>query len=228
MATFGYGLRLEGVKAQCCNSTARDWQAEEAGTRRGAAGGAGSAPAEVAPRGVAWRGAVPRYASHADDGEGVGLHAGRVALVISSNFLSGFNGMQQRAAQLAAALGKQGFALHFIALGNLSSTEECAAAAPAMVCHAPGDYAAQYAGFLAWARRRRAVPSLLLLGFTSLTLELSRALLRLPASAFGRWRRGGYDPSHAPKAHRCLVMRDWARRDFPQAPPRPPHPPPTP
>jgi hypothetical protein len=158
----------------------------------------------------------------------VGLHAGRVALVISSNFLSGFNGMQQRAAQLAAALGKQGFALHFIALGNLSSTEECAAAAPAMVCHAPGDYAAQYAGFLAWARRRRAVPSLLLLGFTSLTLELSRALLRLPASAFGRWRRGGYDPSHAPKAHRCLVMRDWARRDFPQAPPRPPHPPPTP
>jgi len=146
-----------------------------------------------------------------------------VALVISSNFLSGFNGMQQRAAQLAAALGKQGFALHFISLGRLNSTEECSAAAPAMVCHGPGEYTAQYEGFLAWARRRRAAPSLLLLGFTSLTLELSRALLRLPASAFGRWRRGGYDPSHAPKAHRCLVMRDWARRDFPQAPHRPSH-----
>lgn len=102
--------------------------------------------------------ALPSYEAHADGGAGVGLHAGRVALVLSSSFLSGeplavisrlprlrtrfatrknsrethgknlnsslrptntattafhegFNGMQQRAAQVVVAIGKLGFAV---------------------------------------------------------------------------------------------------------------------
>ena len=164
--------------------------------------------------------ALPSYRAHADDGAGVGLHAGRVALVVNANFLSGFNGMQQRAAQLAAALGKLGFALHYVSLGPLAAVDDCAASEVAVVCHAAGNHTDQFEGLRRWSRERRASPSVVLLGFTSLTLEVSRALLRQPASAFGKWRgdkEPGYDPDHVPKAHRALTLLGLAAAEWPQA-----------
>ena len=43
-----------------------------------------------------------------------------------------------------------------------------------VICHAAGNTSAQYEGFRTWARARRAAPTLLMLGFTSLTMEASR------------------------------------------------------
>jgi len=129
---------------------------------------------------------APSYEAHADGGEGLGLHAGASALVVSSNFLSGFNGMQQRAAQLSAALGKLGYAIHYVAAGPLNSTAACASATPAVICHGEGDTDAQYGAYAAWAKATRATPTLAAVAFTSLTLEVSRALLRLPRAAFGK------------------------------------------
>jgi hypothetical protein len=106
--------------------------------------------------------------------------------VVSSNFLSGFNGMQQRAAQLSAALGKLGYAIHYVAAGPLNSTAACASATPAVICHGAGDTDAQYGAYAAWAKATRATPTLAAVAFTSLTLEVSRALLRLPRAAFGK------------------------------------------
>ena len=95
-----------------------------------------------------------------------GLHAGAAALLVGGNFLSGFNGMQQRAAQLAAAVGKLGYALHFVSIGPLSSIGECSDADVSVVCHAAGNASAQYDAFVRWTRasgigrmRTHAVPS---------------------------------------------------------------------
>ena len=63
---------------------------------------------------------------------------GAVALMIGVNFLSAFNGMQQRASQLAIAVERLGFALHYVSLGTLQATSECAHADVAVVCHTPG------------------------------------------------------------------------------------------
>ena len=221
-AAFGYTFRLGGVAASCCDGGAALWLANASG---GARGGAGLAPPRRPPPTEAAtateeEAALPSYRAHADDGAGVGLHAGRVALVVNANFLSGFNGMQQRAAQLAAALGKLGFALHYVSLGPLAAVDDCAASEVAVVCHAAGNHTDQFEGLRRWSRERRASPSLVLLGFTSLTLEVSRALLRQPASAFGKWRgdkEPGYDPDHVPKAHRALTLLGLAAAEWPQA-----------
>ena len=47
------------------------------------------------------RGTLGAYERHADRGEGPGVHAGGVALIVGTSFLDAFNGMQQRAAQVA-------------------------------------------------------------------------------------------------------------------------------
>ena len=94
------------------------------------------------------------------------------------------------------AVGKLGYALHYVSLGTLNSTAMCAAASPAVICHATGDATAQYRGFVRWAHDERATSALVLVGFTSLTLEVSRTLLRQPKSALGSWRDGKYDPLH--------------------------------
>lgn len=172
------------------------------------------------PAGVRSSHTPPSYAAHALDGVGVGLHTGRVALLLSSSFLSGFNGMQQRAAQIAAAVGKLGFGVHFISLGEISDTAECAAAQPEVVCHATGNASAQYDGFAAWARARRAAPTLVLLGFTSLTLEASRTLLSRPAATGAAWARAGGRPEAllpllAPRAARAVGLLDTALADWP-------------
>jgi hypothetical protein len=151
---------------------------------------------------------------------GVGLHTGRVALLLSSSFLSGFNGMQQRAAQVASAVGKLGFGVHFISLGELAHTAECAAADVAVLCHAAGNASTQYAGFATWARARRAAPTLLVLGFTSLTLEASRTLLIRPAATAVAWRRAGESDEAllsllAPRAARAVSLLDTALSDWP-------------
>ena len=208
---LGYTMNLSRVASQCCTSTWEDWRHRS-----------GSAPEERGGQVVAtqqlWSPDSPSaYERHADGAEGCGLHAGGVALIISSSFLSAFNGMQQRAAQLAMAVGKLGYAVHFVSLGPLNSTEECATAVPPVICHATGDSTAQYSGFLKWARAARATPSLVVLGFTSLTLEVSRALLRLPKSSLGGWRNGQYDQAHVRKAHQCVQLLDQSIGDFPTA-----------
>ena len=194
---LGYTLNLTRVVSKCCESRWDDWTHS---------GGAAS-PDE-------------RAIAIADSSNGhatIGLDTGNVALVIGTSFLSAFNGMQQRAAQLAAAVSKLGYQLHFISLGPLNSTEQCSNAVPRVICHAVGDSTAQYNGFVRWARAARATPSLVLVGFTSLTLEVSRALLRLPKSSLVSWRDGKYDPSHVPKAHRCAELLDQSQVDFPTA-----------
>eukprot|EP00966_Prymnesium_polylepis_P211959 4909434-Prymnesium_polylepis.1 len=54
-----------------------------------------------------------------------------------------------------------------------------------------------------------------MLGFTSLTLEIVRSLRSKPVSAFSHWRLNAYDPSHIPKAHKCLEVLQAATADFP-------------
>lgn len=88
---------------------------------------------------------------------------------------------------------------------------------PAVICHGAGDAPAQYGAYAEWAKATRATPSLVVAAFTSLTLEVSRALLRLPKRSFGQWRDGGYDPSHIPKAHHCLQLLETIGSDFPTA-----------
>ena len=140
---------------------------------------------------------------------------GAVALMIGVNFLSAFNGMQQRASQLAIAVERLGFALHYVSLGTLQATSECAHADVAVVCHTPGDAMAQYDGFARWARAHRTIPKLAILGFTSLTVEVSRVVTRMPAAELDGWQAGGYDPAHVPKAHRCVTLLNAVLRDFP-------------
>ena len=205
---LGYTMNLTRVALRCCKSSWDDWRDTSAVT------GTQPANAPVAE----WTPDEPMaYQRHADSGAGLGLHAGGVVLVISSSFLSAFNGMQQRAAQLAASIGKLGYAVHFVALGTLNSTDDCASAVPRVICHVAGDTATQYNGFLKWARQSRATPAFIVLGFTSLTLEVSRAVLRLPKSSLGAWRDGKYDPVHVRKAHLCAQLLDQSIADFPTA-----------
>ena len=148
MRRLGYSLRLGATVARrCCNSTWDDWRSggggeeaaddevaeaeEEAATATAAAVKEATATAAETQQEEARRRGSSRprsYERHADGGEGLGLHVGASALVVASNFLSGFNGMQQRAAQLAAALGKLGYALHYVATGPLNATSDCARA----------------------------------------------------------------------------------------------------
>ena len=79
---------------------------------------------------------APSYAAHADGAAGVGLHAGRVALLVGSSFLSGFNGMQQRAALVAAAVGKLGFAVLGGRLGYWM--RDCGRGSERLYCNLPG------------------------------------------------------------------------------------------
>ncbi|KOO53627.1 hypothetical protein Ctob_015835, partial [Chrysochromulina tobinii] len=105
--------------------------------------------------------------------------------VLMAPFLEALLGRRrQRAAQLSAALGKLGYAIHYVAAGPLNSTAACASATPAVICHGEGDTDAQYGAYAAWAKATRATPTLAAVAFTSLTLEVSRALLRLPRAAF--------------------------------------------
>ena len=214
---LGYRMTpSESVGRQCCKSSWDDWRADGSTVEVNVL----ETKAGDAAVGLPHAAASLRYAREANSGEDVGIHTGGVALIVSTNFLSAFNGMQQRAAQLVAAVGKLGYALHYVSIGTLNSTAECDAAPVAIICHASGDEAAQYAGFVEWARASRAVPSLVLFGFTSLTLEVSRALLRLPKRSFEQWRPGGgYDPMQIPKAHRCMMLLDAAATDFPTAAP---------
>ena len=199
VGALGYGMALRGVVQRCCDSTWDDWRIA-GNSGRGAAvnnrdqvgtasTGVGSIAEAVGDRDAdddsasASAATLLRYERHAEGGEGIGLHTGGVALIISTPFLSAFNGMQQRAAQLAAAMGKLGYALHYVSLGPLNSTAECAMAPVAVICHAAGDTNTQYAAFVKWARSARAVPAVVLVGFTSLTLEVARALLRLHTSS---------------------------------------------
>ena len=249
---LGYSLQLETIIASCCEGRPSDWAVAGAGLAApvamaaaaaaavgdGAvsvaesvadAGGEGAQvqeEAEGAEVGAKVTAPPPDYAAHADAGEGVGLHAGRVALLISSSFLSGFNGMQQRAAQVAVAVGKLGFAVHFVSLGDLVSPSECASAEVAVVCHGGGNSSAQYASFVRWARTTRSSPTLLLLGFTSLTLEASRVMLARPASLalqYASLRKdaagGSLFASLAPRAERAVALFDAALSDFPMGRP---------
>jgi len=214
VAAIGFSLDLPRVLSGCCEGAQGDWGPEQVRPN------AQAEEEEPDPPAASAAVAPPSYAAHATGGVGVGLHAGRVALVVSSSFLSGFNGMQQRAAQVAVAVGKLGFAVHFISLGELASVAECESAEVAVLCHAPGNTSAQYAGFGAWARRSRAAPTLLLLGFTSLTLEASRTLLGRPGATVAAWKRAGYGDEAllrlvAPRAGRSVELLDRALREWP-------------
>ncbi|KAL1519587.1 hypothetical protein AB1Y20_023101 [Prymnesium parvum] len=202
-ARLGYTLHLLPLADACCSAGWSEWSAGEEATR------------SVHDVAVVAQGGRGRYEAHADGGEGIGLHCGKVALMVATNFLSGFNGMQQRAAQLTVALGKLGYAMHYVSIGPLNSTADCAVSDPAVLCHAAGDSMDQYRGFARFAREQRRAPSLLVLGFTSLTLELVRSLRSRPASEFSHWKQSAYDPAHIPKAHHALEVLQAAVKDFP-------------
>ena len=206
---LGYSMELQAVRRSCCESEWADW-----GVSAGDAAAADGARANNNPgRAGAGPGAIPQRP--------LGLRTGSVALLVSTSFLSGYNGMQQRAAQLAAATERAGYEVHYVSLGRLNSTEECTRARPAVVCHAAGDADAQYRAFVSWVREARAVPSFVLVGFTSLTLELARVLQKSsPSASFDGWHEDGrYDPEHVPKAHLSLKLLKAAAADFPAAAP---------
>lgn len=216
---LGFSLDLRRVQEACCEAEPSDWGPPELDWT---AVVQPEGPIDVSGREAATGevGRVPSYKAHAIDASGIGLHAGRTALMLSSSFLSGFNGMQQRAAQLAVAVGKLGFGVHFVSLGELKSTEECSVAEPAVICHAAGNASEQYAGFARWAHARRSAPTLLLLGFTSLTLEASRTLLARPAATASAWKREGFGGDAllrllAPRAARAVELFQRAMRDWP-------------
>lgn len=75
----------------------------------------------------------------------------------------------------------------------------------------------QYAGFVRFAQARRRTPSLVMVGFTSLTLEIVRSLRIKSLAAFSRWKSHSYDPSHIPKAHHLLEVLQASTKDFPSA-----------
>jgi hypothetical protein len=204
---LGYTMDLGQVASTCCKSSWQVWRAPATPDRVFAAAAPLTSPHDGS-----------RYGRYADGGEGLGLHTGAVALFIGTNFLSGFNGMQQRAAQVAAAVGKLGYSLHFVSSGPLESTSECASAAVPVVCHATGNSTTQYDAFVQWARATRAAPAVVIVGFTSLALEVSRTLERVPKSKLEHWQEDGrYDPSHVPKAHHTVQLLEAVSADFPTA-----------
>eukprot|EP00965_Chrysotila_dentata_P183536 6060398-Pleurochrysis_carterae.AAC.1 len=98
------------------------------------------------------------------------------------------------------------------------SPAECDACTAARLhCHGGGASTEQYDAYVRHARSTHSSPTLVFLGFTSLTFEITGAMQRLPASEFGAWRNGSYNGSHAPRAHNALTVLASARRDFPRA-----------
>lgn len=101
VARFGYTTRLQPLATSCCESKSAHWSSGAIGMASVDHLHGGDLLNQIEPHSTASSGG---YAAMADLGVGVGLHVGKVALVVATNFLSAFNGMQQRAAQLTVHL----------------------------------------------------------------------------------------------------------------------------